>query len=114
MQFGNSSLSRFHPGFPRHRVAGFVYYLVSGLDLQIPQHHYAIDFRRARAAGPALAVRVNLKGALKRAADWKSAPQRKGRHNSDWVDWRARSRSVSTAFCRSARRLGPPALQPAR
>jgi hypothetical protein len=73
-EFGNSSLSRCHPGFPRHRLAGFVSYLVSGLDLQIPQHSDAIDFRRARAAGLALAVLVKLKGRAEARADWKSAP----------------------------------------
>lgn len=43
---------------PRHRLAALVYHLVAGLgqDLQTSLRNYAIDFRRAHAAGTVLAV----------------------------------------------------------
>ncbi|MFN0172509.1 MAG: CHAT domain-containing protein [Bryobacteraceae bacterium] len=46
------------PESRRHRLAALVYFLVSGLgqDLQTSLGNYAIRFRRARAAGVALAV----------------------------------------------------------
>lgn len=42
----------------RHQLAAFIYFLVAGLgqDLQTLLHNYAIDFRRARAAGIELVV----------------------------------------------------------
>jgi tetratricopeptide (TPR) repeat protein len=43
---------------PRHKLAGLVYQLVSGLgqQLQTTLRNYAIDFRRARAAGTPPAI----------------------------------------------------------
>ena len=43
---------------PRHRLASFIYQLVAGLgqDLQTSLGNYAIDFRRAQAAGTPLTV----------------------------------------------------------
>jgi tetratricopeptide (TPR) repeat protein len=43
---------------PRHQLAALVYWLVCGLgrDLQTSRRNYAIDFRRARAAGTPLTV----------------------------------------------------------
>ncbi len=43
---------------PRHQLAALVYHLAAGLgqDLRTSLHNYAIDFRRARAAGTTLAV----------------------------------------------------------
>ena len=43
---------------PRHQLAALVYRLVAGLgqDLQTSLRNYAIDFRRAQATGPPLAV----------------------------------------------------------
>jgi hypothetical protein len=43
---------------PRHQLAALLYRLVSGLgqDLQTSLHNYAVNFRRARAAGAPLTV----------------------------------------------------------